>query len=221
MRRDEILRALAALGADLAERGLVADVYVVGGAAIALAYDERRATRDIDAVFVPKNEVYAAATRVAAALDLPDGWLNDAVKGFLQGPGKGADNFPTTTFDMPGLRCEVASAETVLVLKCLAHRLGEDEEDIALLAAQLHLSTADQPARPRRAGWSPTVTHTAGRAVRQGCHGRHRPARSWIDAYEPRSSRSASSRAWSLPAAAASSDRHSIASTSSSRVAHR
>jgi methylmalonyl-CoA mutase cobalamin-binding subunit len=55
MRRDEILRALAALGADLAERGLVADLYVVGGAAIALAYDERRATRDIDAVFVPKT----------------------------------------------------------------------------------------------------------------------------------------------------------------------
>jgi len=140
MRRDEILRALAALGADLADRGLVADLYVVGGAAIALAYDERRATRDIDAVFVPKNEVYAAAARVAAALDLPDGWLNDAVKGFLQGP----DNFATKTFDMPGLRCEVASAETVLVLKCLAHRLGEDEEDIVLLAAQLELSTADE-----------------------------------------------------------------------------
>jgi hypothetical protein len=100
MRRDEILAALTALGADLAERGLVADLYVVGGAAIALAYDERRATRDIDAVFAPKNVVYAAAARVGAALDLPDGWLNDAVKGFLQGP----DTFPTRILDMPGLR---------------------------------------------------------------------------------------------------------------------
>lgn len=43
---------------------------------------------------------------------------------------------------MPGLRCEVASAETVLVLKCLAHRLGEDD-DVVLLAAQLGLDTAD------------------------------------------------------------------------------
>ncbi|MGH3823987.1 MAG: DUF6036 family nucleotidyltransferase [Pseudonocardiaceae bacterium] len=140
MRRDEILQALAALGADLAERGLVADLYVVGGAAIALAYDERRATRDIDAVFAPKNEVYAAAARVGAALDLPEGWLNDAVKGFLQGP----DSFPTTILDMPGLRCEVASAETVLVLKCLAHRIGEDDEDVILLAGQLGLTSADQ-----------------------------------------------------------------------------
>ena len=71
MSRDEILQALTALGADLAERGLVADLYVVGGAAIALAYDERRATRDIEAVFAPKNEVYAAAARVGATLDLP------------------------------------------------------------------------------------------------------------------------------------------------------
>lgn len=139
MRRDEIVRALTALGAELAERGLVADLYVVGGAAITLAYDERRATRDIDAVFVPKTEVYAAAARVAAALDLPDGWLNDAVKGFLLGP----DRFPTKTLEMPGLRCEVASAETVLVMKCLAHRLGEDDDDVVLLASQLGLDTAD------------------------------------------------------------------------------
>lgn len=139
MRRDDILRALAALGADLAERGLVADLYVVGGAAIALAYDERRATMHIDAVFAPKNEVYAAAARVGAALDLPDGWLNDVVKGFLQGP----DSFPTKTLEMSGLRCEVASAEMVLVLKCLAHRLGEDDDDVVLLAGQLGLDSAD------------------------------------------------------------------------------
>ncbi len=144
MRRDEILGALAALGADLAEHGLVADLYVVGGAAIALAYDERRATRDIDAVFAPKNEVYAAAARVAAALELPEGWLNDAVKGFLQGP----DNFPTKIFDMPGLRCEVASAETVLVLKCLAHRLGED--DIVVLVASGKVGRVTVGDWPRR-----------------------------------------------------------------------
>jgi len=38
---------------------------------MALAYDARRATRDIDAVFQPKEEVYAAAAVVAAhGLDL-------------------------------------------------------------------------------------------------------------------------------------------------------
>lgn len=123
MRRNEILQALAALGADLAERGLVADLYVVGGAAIALAYDERRATRDIDAVFAPKNEVYAAAARVGAALDLPEGWLNDAVKGFLQGP----DNFPTKTGRWRLHRWNTADAEADrsidAILRC-AQQIG-------------------------------------------------------------------------------------------------
>lgn len=90
MDRAEIVTALTALGRVLSGSGITADLYVVGGAAIALAYDDRRATRDIDAVFLPKIEVYRAADRVAAELDLPAGWLNDAVKGFLLRPDPSA-----------------------------------------------------------------------------------------------------------------------------------
>ena len=76
-------------------------MYVVGGAAIALAFDERRATRDIDAVFEPKSVVYEAAAVVAEQLRLPAGWLNDAVKGFLEGDDPAA----APVLDLPGLRC--------------------------------------------------------------------------------------------------------------------
>lgn len=139
MDRRQILDALTALGRTLLDRGLTGDIYVVGGAAIALAYDERRATKDIDAVFAPKNEIYRAAVDVGEQFDLPEGWLNDAVKGFLLGP----DRFRTEIIELPGLRCEVASAETVLVLKCLAHRVGEDDADVRLLAEKAGLSDAD------------------------------------------------------------------------------
>lgn len=61
MDRSEIIDALTALAGELERRGVVAEMYVVGGAAIALAFDERRATRDIDAVFEPKDVVYEAA----------------------------------------------------------------------------------------------------------------------------------------------------------------
>jgi hypothetical protein len=37
----------------LAGRGVVADLFVVGRAAMALAYDGTRVTRDVDAMFVP------------------------------------------------------------------------------------------------------------------------------------------------------------------------
>lgn len=41
--------AFRRLGDRLAAKGVVADLYVFGGAAMALAYDARRSTRDIDA----------------------------------------------------------------------------------------------------------------------------------------------------------------------------
>lgn len=138
MNRSEILAALVSLGERLEAQGVLADLYLVGGAAMALAYDDRRSTRDIDAVFVPKMTVYEAAAQVAEELDLPAGWLNDAVKGFLLGP----DPFPTEILDLPGLRVEVASPQTVLVMKCLAHRVGEDDADVRLLARRLDLTSA-------------------------------------------------------------------------------
>lgn len=139
MDRSEIIAALTALAAELEQRGTSAEMYVVGGAAIALAFDERRATRDIDAVFEPKSLVYEAAAVVAERLGLPPGWLNDAVKGFLEGDDPAA----APVLDLPGLRCLAASPETLLALKVLAHRVGEDEDDVRLLAAELGLEDAD------------------------------------------------------------------------------
>lgn len=84
MDRTEILRLLRQLAARLHERGIDGEMYAVGGAAIAIAFDERRATRDIDAVFEPKHIVYEVAGEMAEEMGLPPGWLNDAVKGALR-----------------------------------------------------------------------------------------------------------------------------------------
>ncbi|HEU4706818.1 MAG TPA: DUF6036 family nucleotidyltransferase [Solirubrobacterales bacterium] len=140
MDRQEIVSALTDLAAELQQRNISAEMYVVGGAAIALAFDERRATRDIDAVFEPKNAVYEAAAVVAAERDLPAGWLNDAVKGFLASEDPDA----APVLDLPGLRCLAASPRILLALKVLAHRVGEDEKDVRLLAAELGLQSAEQ-----------------------------------------------------------------------------
>ncbi len=140
MDRSEIIEALTALAAELERRGISAEMYVVGGAAIALAFDERRATRDIDAVFEPKNVVYEAGAVVAEQLGLSGGGLNDAVKGFLEGDDPAA----SPVLDLPGLRCLTASPEILLGLKVLAHRVGEDEDDLRLLADELGLEGAEQ-----------------------------------------------------------------------------
>jgi len=46
--RAQLERAFTELGERLLRRGVVADVFIVGGAAMALAYDATRVTRDID-----------------------------------------------------------------------------------------------------------------------------------------------------------------------------
>ena len=81
---------------------------------------------DVDAVFEPKSVVYEAAAVVAEREGLPGGWLNDAVKGFLEGEDPAA----APVLDLPGLRCLAASPQTLLALKVLAHRVGEDEDDL-------------------------------------------------------------------------------------------
>jgi len=139
MDRAEIVAALTALGRRLASKDITGELYVVGGAALALAYADRRSTRDIDAVFEPKMAIYEAAAEVAAELGLPDGWLNDAVKGFLV-----PDPESRQVLDIPGLRCFVASPKILLALKVLAHRVGEDEDDVLLLAGIAGLDAADQ-----------------------------------------------------------------------------
>lgn len=140
MDRAEILEALTALGGVLAGSGIQGEMYVVGGSAIALAYDSRRSTRDVDAVFEPKLAIYEAAGEVARRLGLPPGWLNDAVKGFLAGDDPAA----VPVLDVPGLRCLAASPRMLLALKVLAHRVGEDEDDVRLLARELSLSSAQE-----------------------------------------------------------------------------
>ncbi len=127
---EDVRRYLGELGDELAAVGLRAEMFVVGGAAMALAYNTRRATRDIDAVFEPKTVVYEAAARVAGRHpDLPDDWLNDGVKGFLLGD----DPASTVAFDHPGLRVRVASPRYLFAMKVVASRVERDTDDIASL----------------------------------------------------------------------------------------
>lgn len=83
MDRSEIVTALEALGARLAGEGIEGELYVVGGAAIAIAFDARRATRDVDAVFEPKQEIYAAADAVGAVAEEVYGDRLDAAARFF------------------------------------------------------------------------------------------------------------------------------------------
>jgi Nucleotidyltransferase of unknown function (DUF6036) len=138
--RARILTALQALGDELECRGVRGQLFIVGGAAMALAYSTRRVTRDIDAVFEPKSAIYDAAAKVAEDLGLPEDWLNDAVKGFL--PGADAQSRPVP--EVGGLEITTASPRFLLAMKLMAMRFGEDDEDIEILIRECDLHSAQE-----------------------------------------------------------------------------
>lgn len=138
--RAAIEDAFRRLGERLARRGVVADLYVFGGAAMALAYDARRSTRDIDAVFQPHGVVLDEARAVAAELGLPQWWLNEQASAYV---APGGDPAAPRVFDHPGLRVSAASPEHLLAMKVLAAR-RRDADDIRFLVERLSLTTVEE-----------------------------------------------------------------------------
>jgi predicted nucleotidyltransferase len=137
--RAAIEDAFRRLGDRLARRGVVADLYV-SGAAMALAYDARRSTRDIDAVFQPHGVVLDEAKAVADELGLPQWWLNEQASAYV---APGGDTNAPRVFDHPGLRVSAASPEHLLAMKVLAAR-RRDAEDIRFLVKHLNLTTVEE-----------------------------------------------------------------------------
>lgn len=141
--REAIREAFRRLGDRLVRQGVTADVYVLGGAAMALAYDARRSTQDIDAVFKPHGIVLEEARAVAAELGLPDWWLNEQASAYV---APGGDPSAPEVFDHPGLRVQAASPEHLLAMKVLAAR-RRDLDDIRFLSRHLGLTSVDQALR--------------------------------------------------------------------------
>lgn len=138
----EIRELLVELGRRLEARGVEARLFLVGGAAMALAFSRTRVTRDLDAVFEPKREIYEEAARMADERGLPQGWLNDGVKGLL--PDRERPVEGTGTFSTPGLHVGVASAEYLFAMKAQAARQETDGEDLRRLASILGITSLDQ-----------------------------------------------------------------------------
>lgn len=138
--RESILDALRALDGELGRVGVRGEVFIVGGAAMALAYDARRSTVDIDAVFAPSAKVRNAARQVADQLGLEADWLNDAAKAFL--PGEDPDRIGV--FEGTHLSVAAASPRFLLAMKLLAARVERDTDDIKALYRLCGLETAEE-----------------------------------------------------------------------------
>jgi Nucleotidyltransferase of unknown function (DUF6036) len=133
---------LAELGERLAGRGIEAEIYVVGGAAMLLAYDRTRITRDIDAIGVPQEAIDAEVRAMAVDhRDLGPDWLNARVLPMLP---RGVDVERLQVMGGPGLTVNVASPRWLLAMKARAGRGARDLDDLWVLCQVLGLRSVDE-----------------------------------------------------------------------------
>ena len=141
LNQKDLRRLFTLLNEELGQSQTDAELFLVGGAVMCLAYAARASTQDVDAVFRSPAEVRAAATRVAKRAKVRPDWLNDAVKGFMR---EQADFAPF--LELEHLRVLVAQPAYLLAMKCLSYRISaefHDEDDIRYLLRLLELRTYD------------------------------------------------------------------------------
>ena len=125
LNRDDILRGLRKLDEKARRAGLLVDLAVYGGAALAIAFDARQATRDVDAIVRGSPDfVRGAAAEIAVDENWPADWLNDGVKGFIS-----AKESMRLMAEFPGapgggLRIHIPSPAYLFAMKCMAMRPG-------------------------------------------------------------------------------------------------
>lgn len=116
-RSDDIRDLLVELSRRLHARGAGADIYLVGGAAIAIEFDSRRSTTDIDAVYHPEQTVQDVATDMAQHMGLDPRWLNNAARAYIP---DGQDTEAAEVAIADNLVLRVASPRFLLAMKLAA-----------------------------------------------------------------------------------------------------
>ncbi|MDH4082091.1 MAG: DUF6036 family nucleotidyltransferase [Nitrospira sp.] len=147
--KQDILRGLHRLDEKARGAKVIVDMAVYGGAALALVFDLRQATRDVDAVVRGSQEfLRRAAGEIAEEEGWPADWLNDGVKGFLSHHEELRALTEFQASNAGGLRLYVPVPEYLFAMKCMAMRPegiegSRDIADIEALADKIGVASTD------------------------------------------------------------------------------
>ena len=134
--RDALRELLDELSRELEHRRTRAQIYIIGGAAISLAFDRRRTTHDVDArIESGHGQLIEAARTIGRRRGLPESWLNEQATAHMP---KTRDTQARTVYESEYLTITGASAEHILAMKLEAGR-GQDVEDVATLMRHLNI----------------------------------------------------------------------------------
>lgn len=118
------------------------EIFLFGGAVMCLCYEARMSTKDIDAVFSPKELFYNIIEEIAEEHQLDDDWLNDGVKGFVSSKGE-MEEYEVFS----NLSIYRTKIDYLLAMKCMSCRLEEDSRDISdvqFLITKMNLKSPEE-----------------------------------------------------------------------------
>ena len=139
--RTRILELFDELSRELRFRGTRAQIYIVAGAAMSLAFSRERTTREVDArIDTGHSRLTEAVRTVNRRHGLADTWLNDQATTAIP---RAADARAETLYQSSHLTVTGASAKHLLAMKLLAAR-EQDREDIGVLCKHLGLKGPEE-----------------------------------------------------------------------------
>ena len=142
--RERIIELFGELSDELRFTRTRAQIYIIGGAAMSLAFARDRTTRDVDArIDTGHSRLAEAVQKIGRKYGLGDTWLNDQATTAIP---RDTDTRARTVYDSPYLTVTGASPEHLLAMKLLAAR-NVDRQDIATLVDHLQLEEPEEALR--------------------------------------------------------------------------
>lgn len=139
MTAEEIEKYFSEISDELAEKNVIGEICIYGGAAMCLAFKARPSTKDVDAVFEPVKTIRGAINNISDKYGLNEGWLNFAVKIFV------VEHKKDILFDFPNLKVYSPTADYLLAMKILALRAESfDTDDVKFLIKHLGLNSNEE-----------------------------------------------------------------------------
>ncbi len=141
LKRDDLLAGLGEVADLMSERGQRGRLYLVGGAAMVLAYSSGRGTQDVDAAIEEGYAaVMAAVHEVAERRGWTKSWLNERATAYMPRPDQ---RYSTTVFEHPALIVRAATPACMLAMKVKSAR-PKDLSDISQLLQMHNCTTMEQ-----------------------------------------------------------------------------
>ncbi len=141
LKAEDIILALEEVAEIMQNRGQRGRLYLVGGAAMMLAYSMDRGTLDVDTLIEEGHAAVSSAVRtVADRRGWPRTWLNEGAAVYMPQPEK---RHNVTLMSHPALTVVVATPDVMLAMKAKAARFT-DLPDIENLMRLHNYSTLSQ-----------------------------------------------------------------------------